>query len=387
MQPPTNNPGTSSRLQSIDLLRGLVMVIMALDHVREFFSYTPYGATDVTKASVFLFFTRWITHLCAPTFVFLSGISIFLYLRKIGSLRKTSIYLLTRGLWLIAVEVFIISFILTQGYQLTLLEVIWTIGGSMILLAGLIWFPRWLQITLSLAMILGHNVLPPIGNVTPENILLALLHNTPFFINTPPVLVAYTIVPWVGVMLLGYSIGPWFTRTVARRNKLLLSTGVLALVFFIVLRFFNMYGDPAPWTVQERGGIYTLLSFLNLTKLPPSLLFLSVTLGISCLLLVFIDRIPVAMKQGIITYGRVPFFFFILHLAVISLGSYVWTYISFGKGVNLSFMSAKDWPVEYQPSLWRTYIVWFLLIILLYWPCRWYGQYKAAGKAPWVSYL
>ena len=265
-------PEEYPRLQSIDLVRGLVMIIMALDHVREFFSYTTYRPTDVTQASVFLFFTRWVTHLCAPTFVFLSGISIFLYLKKIGSLKKTSVFLLTRGLWLIAVEILLLSFILTQGYQLTLLEVIWTIGCSMILLAGLIWLPRWIQITLSLAMIVGHNALPSIGKVSTGNMLLALLHNSPFLISNPPVLVAYTIVPWVGVMLLGYVIGSWFTYTRQTRDYLLLRAGVLALILFIILRSLNIYGDPSPWSIQERGGIYTLLSFINVSKSPPSLL-------------------------------------------------------------------------------------------------------------------
>jgi len=380
-------PEEFPRLQSIDLVRGLVMIIMALDHVREFFSYTTYRATDVKQASVFLFFTRWVTHICAPTFVFLSGISIFLYLRKIGSLKKTSVFLLTRGLWLIAVEILVISFILTQGYQLTLLAVIWTIGCSMILLAGLVWLPRWIQMTLALAMIMGHDALPAIGKVSADNMLLAFLHNSPFFISSPPVLVAYTIIPWVGVMLLGYVIGPWFTYTRQRRDHLLLRAGVLALILFIILRSLNIYGDPSPWSNQERGGIYTLLSFINVSKSPPSLLFLCVTLGIACLLLVLVDRISTGIKEIFMTYGRVPLFFFILHLAVISFASFVWTYISFGKGVNLSFISAKNWPTGYQPSLWRTYLVWLLLIILLYLPCRWYGKYKATSKAWWVSYL
>lgn len=380
-------PEEYPRLQSIDLVRGLVMIIMALDHVRDFFSYTAYRPTDVTQASVPLFFTRWVTHLCAPTFVFLSGISIFLYLKKMGSLKKTSVFLLTRGLWLIAVEIFLISFILTQGYQLTLLEVIWAIGCSMILLAGLVWLPRWVQIALALAMIVGHNALPPIGKVSDDNMLFALLHNSPFFISNPPVLVAYTIVPWVGVMLLGYVIGSWFTYTLQKRNYLLLRAGVLALILFIILRSLNIYGDPSPWSIQERGSIYTLLSFINVSKSPPSLLFLCVTLGIACLLLVLADRISTGIKHVIITYGRVPFFFFILHLAVISFTSFVWTHLSFGKGVNLSFTSPMDWPAEYHPSLWRAYFVWLLLIIILYFPCRWYGKYKATSKAWWVSYL
>jgi len=363
------------------------MIIMALDHAREFFSYTSYRPTDVTQASVSLFFTRWVTHLCAPTFVFLSGISIFLYAKKIGSLKKTSVFLLTRGLWLIALEIFVISFILTQGYQLTLLEVIWAIGCSMILLAGLIWLPRWIQIVFSLTVILGHDAFPLVGMALNDNMLLAFLHNSPFFISNPPVLVAYTIVPWVAVMLLGYVLGEWFNYPPQKRDKLLLSVGISALILFVALRFLNIYGDPSPWSIQERGGIYTFLSFINVSKSPPSLLFLCVTLGIACLLLVLLNKISTGVKQVFITYGRVPFFFFIVHLAVISFASYVWTYISFGKAVNLSFENAKNWPSAYEPSLARTYFVWLLLIIMLYFPCRWYGKSKANSNAWWMSYL
>ncbi|HTF29318.1 MAG TPA: heparan-alpha-glucosaminide N-acetyltransferase domain-containing protein, partial [Flavitalea sp.] len=355
--------------------------------VRDFFSYTTYRPDDVTQASVFLFFTRWITHFCAPTFVFLSGISMYLYCKKAGSRKKTSVFLLTRGFWLIAVEILIISFILTQGYQLTLLEVIWTIGCSMVLLAALIWLPRWLQVILSLVMIAGHNALPMIEKVTSGNIFFAFLHNTPFFIDEPPVLVAYTIVPWVGVMLLGYAIGSWFLYPPQKRDKLLLRTGIVALVFFLVFRFLNIYGDPSPWSIQERGGIYTLLSFLKVSKYPPSLLFLCITLGISCILLVFAEKISTTAKKILSNYGRVPFFFFIVHLAVISCTSWLWTYISFGKGVNLSFESAKNWPAEYHPSLLRAYFVWVMIIIALYFPCLWYGRYKAKNRAWWVSYL
>ncbi|NNV56286.1 DUF1624 domain-containing protein [Panacibacter sp. KCS-6] len=380
-------PQQSHRLQSIDLLRGLIMIIMMLDHVREFFSYTPYQPTDITQASVALFFTRWVTHLCAPTFVFLSGISVFLYFKRVDSLAKTSVFLLTRGIWLIVVEIFVISAILTQGYQLTLLEVIWAIGCSMLLLAGLIWLPRWLQIILALAMIMGHDAVPFVGMITKDNFLLALLHNPPFFIPSPTVLIAYTIVPWVGVMLLGFIMGSWFNLAPQQRDKQLLITGAAALILFVVLRLLNVYGDPSLWSSQQRGSIYTFLSFLNVSKSPPSLLFLSVTLGISCILLVLLNKIPAAIKQVFITYGRVPLFFFIVHLAVISFASRVWTYMAYGKGVNLSFEDAKNWPAAYEPSLIRTYLLWLLLIILLYFPCKWYGNYKAGSKAWWVSYL
>ena len=377
----------NNRLASIDIVRGLIMIIMALDHVRDFFSYTTYRPDDVTQASVLLFLTRWITHLCAPTFVFLSGISIYLYFKRTASKKKTAVFLLTRGLWLVVVEVLVISFILTQGYQLTLLEVIWAIGCSMILLAGLIWLPRWLQIVLSLAMIAGHNAVPTLSEVSSSNIVLAFLHNTPFFINKPPILVAYTIVPWVGVMLLGYVMASWFLYEPQLRDRLLLRTGVFALVLFIALRFLNVYGDPAPWSVQDRGGIFTVLSFLKVSKYPPSLLFLSVTLGITCILLAYAERISSRAKEVLIIYGRVPLFYFITHLAIISVTSLLWTYFAYGRAVNLSFESAKDWPAEYHPSLLRTYIVWALVVGALYFPCRWYGNYKIKNKAWWLPYL
>ena len=381
-----NNTQTP-RLTSIDALRGLVIIIMALDHVRDYFSYTAYRVTDLTQASVMLFATRWITHLCAPTFIFLSGISIYLYYKKIADRKKTSVFLLTRGAWLIFIEIFVISFVLTQAYQMTLLAVFWAIGCSMILLSALIWLPRWLQILLAIVMIAGHNALPPIGQVSGTNVLIALLHNSPFFIAKPPVLVAYTIVPWVGVMLLGYCIGSWFTYPPQKRNLFFLRTGFTALFLFLVLRYSNMYGDPFPWSAQERGNIYTALSFLNVTKSPPSLLFLCVTLGIACLLLVLVEKIPSRLQHFFVVYGRVPLFFFVLHLAVISLGAYIWTWVSFGQPVNLSFTPAKDWPRGYEPNLWRAYAVWLLLIAVFYFPCRWYGQYKAKSRSRLMSYL
>jgi hypothetical protein len=153
------------------------------------------------------------------------------------------------------------------------------------------------------------------------------------------------------------------------------------------MRFLNLYGDPSPWSIQERGGIFTLLSFFKVSKSPPSLLFLWVALGIACILLVQAERIPARAKEILITYGRVPLFYFITHLAIISSTSFLWTHFSFGKGVNLSFMPAKDWPAEYHPSLLRTYFVWVLLIGALYFPCRWYARYKAKSRAWWVSYL
>ncbi len=248
-----DNSQSSNRLESIDIVRGLIMMIMALDHVREFFSYTAFRADDVTQTSVALFFTRWITHICAPTFVFLSGISIYLYHKKDNRYEKTAMFLITRGLWLIAAEMLLISFILTQGYDLTVLEVIWSIGCSMILLSGLILLPRSLQIAMSLAMIVGHHLLPVFMNVTPGNVVFAFLHNFPFVAGEHPVLVAYTIIPWVGVMLLGYAIGPWFLNGPQIRTRLLLRAGIVSLLVFFCCEVPEYLWRPIPLECAGAG--------------------------------------------------------------------------------------------------------------------------------------
>ncbi|MDZ7646759.1 MAG: hypothetical protein U5K54_05990 [Cytophagales bacterium] len=201
-------------------------------------------------------------------------------------------------------------------------------------------------------------------------------------------MVAYTIVPWVGVMLLGYGIGVWFLEDTHTRKKLLLRSGISALVlFYCAWRVINAYGNPAPWSVQERGDIFTVLSVLKVSKYPPSLLFLLVTLGIACLLLAYADRLSAGVKKILLPYGRVPFFYFVVHLALISVASLVWTYFAFGTGINLSVTPPTAWPADYQPSLLRTYFVWVLVVAALYPPCVWYAHYKAKSKAWWVSYL
>lgn len=360
------------------------MIIMALDHVREFWGPTGYRAEDLTQTSVLLFATRWVTHLCAPTFLFLSGISIYLYLNKVNSLKKTSYYLLTRGVWLILMELMVISFIMTQGYDLTVLEVVWVFGWSMILLAGLIYLPRLVLVVISVGLIAFHNLVPNV-QAPADNLVLALLHNSPFFIPAPPTLVAYPLIPWAAVMLAGFTIGNWFVETPEKRDSRLLIMGAFLLTVFIVLRLANAYGDPSIWKIQDRGLVYTLLSFLNVTKQPPSLLFLSVTLGISFFLLVAFSKLRGRITKILVTYGQVPFFYFVIHFAVISFSSYVWSYFKFGKGVNLAFSSAKDLPSDYEPSLLRVYLVWVVVLALLYFPCMWFAAYKRRRKNWWTS--
>jgi uncharacterized membrane protein len=378
------------RVQAIDIVRGLVMVIMALDHVREFWSPTAVRPEDVAQASQLLFFTRWITHFCAPTFVFLSGLSIYLYQQKQPNKARVSRFLLTRGVWLIALEILVISLLLTWSYELVLLQVIWAIGWGMVLLAGLIWLPCALLIGLAAAMLLGHNLLPVIQPVTAANLVPALLHNSPFVLPVPALtsfLVAYTIGPWLAVMLAGYLVGPWFRLPQLQRQRWLRRAGVGLLLLFAIVRATNFYGDPAPWSVQPRGLAYSMLSFLNVTKYPPSLLFVSLTVGVALLLLSWLETGSGRPGQWLRTYGQVPFFYYLLHLLLISGGAWVWTRLAFGRPVNLGFIPSKDWPVAYHPSLLRAYVVWLLVVLALYWPCRWYSGFKRRHTYWWLSYL
>ncbi|TGE25035.1 DUF1624 domain-containing protein [Hymenobacter aquaticus] len=382
--------GSTPRVQAVDVVRGLVMVIMALDHVRDFWSSTAIRPEDLTQASGALFFTRWITHFCAPTFVFLSGVSIWLQLQKQGSRGAASWRLLTRGLWLIGVEVVVITFLLQWSHELLVLEVIWAIGGGMVLMAGLLWLPRPVLAALAALIVLGHDALPFIQPVTPANASWALLHNTPFvlpLVQLPPLLVAYSVGPWLGVMLAGYVVGPWFGLPLADRARRLRTAGAVLLVVFGVLRATNWYGDPAPWSGQARGALYTGLSLLNVSKYPPSLLFVGLTLGVSLLLLSRLETVDNRLTRTLRTYGQVPFFYFLLHLLLISAGAWLWTRLAFGQAVNLSFTPPASWPKGYEPSLWRAYAVWAAVVVLLYWPCRWYGSYKRRHRYWWLSYL
>ncbi|OON67121.1 DUF1624 domain-containing protein [Hymenobacter sp. CRA2] len=381
---------TKVRVASIDVVRGLVMVIMALDHIREFWSPSTVRPEDVTQASVALFFTRWVTHFCAPTFVFLSGVSIYLYAQKQPNRGRVSRFLLTRGLWLVALELIVITFLLQWSHQLLVLEVIWAIGWAMVLLAGLIWLPRPVLVALAVLIIGGHNLLAPTQPVTAGNWWWALLHNPPGVVALPPLpplLEAYAVLPWTGVMLAGYLIGPWFRAEAGQRQRWLVGAGAALLVLFVGLRLLNGYGDPQPWSVQPRGALYTVLSFLNVQKYPPSLLFLSLTLGVALLLLAGLERATGAVSRVLRTFGQVPFFYFLLHLALISGSAWVWTRLAFGQAVNFGFEPQQNWPAAYTFHLWRAYLVWAVLVLLIYWPCRWYARYKQQHAYWWLSYL
>ena len=326
---------TRVRIASVDLLRGLVIIIMALDHVRDYFSLTAFAPTDLSETSTAFFFTRWITHFCAPVFIFLSGTSAWLYRSNRGvSDAELSRFLISRGLWLVFLEITAISFFWQFAYQVMILQVIWAIGVSMIALGLLVFLPRKIILTIGLAMVLLHNGM--LDGVQPAQFgsyywLWNLLHVSGFipFEGMPiqGVYLGYPVIPWIGVMAIGYCLGPLLERPAEQRDRQLLIIGLAVTVLFLVLRFFNLYGEPglspadAVWQDHGRGAWFAVLSFLNTTKYPPSLLFLCMTLGPAIVLLSVLERWR-GKVAGIVTiYGRVPFLFYVLHIPIIHLAS------------------------------------------------------------------
>jgi uncharacterized membrane protein len=398
------------RVNSIDVLRGIVMVIMALDHVRDFFykpdvisgdaSSVAMDPTNLGTTVPLLFFTRWITHFCAPIFVFLAGTSIFLMSQK-KTKKELSIFLLKRGLFLVLLEIIIITFSwrFDPEYHIIILQVIWAIGISMIILSLLIFLPLTVVSALGVVIVFGHNILD-YENVSAGlkgSALANLFYFSNFsaivFDNTHLAIVVYSFLPWTGVMLLGFCFGKLYQQGVnpARRKKILIGVGVGLIVLFIILRFINKYGDPVPWSQQSRGSVYTFLSFLNLNKYPPSLLFLCMTIGPGILLLAFIENVQNWFTRIMNIYGRVPMFYYILHFYLIHVLVVIQFFISGystemikGNG-NLFFFR----PPDFGFTLGAIYYVWFFVVVALYPLCKKYDRYKTlhAKDKWWLRYL
>ena len=311
---------TKQRIKTIDLLKGLVIVIMAIDHVRDYFHYSSYffDATDPTLTTIPLFFTRFITNFCAPAFSFLAGVSAFMVGQR-KSPKELSIFLLKRGLWLVFVELVIMNFgwHFDISFKSVSFQVIWSLGISMILLAGLLHLPKKAILIFSCTLIFGHNLL---DNIHFDNILWTFLHERKIFLTTidHEFRVGYSIIPWVAVMSLGYCFGSFYDKTYQpiKRQKLFNTIGIAAFVFFVVLRSINVYGNKLPW--QDYGNMkQTLFSFLNLNKYPPSLSFLLVTLGGALLFLANSEKLKGKVVNFFCVFGRVPFFFYIIHIYLI----------------------------------------------------------------------
>ena len=384
----------SNRVTSIDLLRGVVMIIMALDHVRDYFHADSlrFDPTDLSQSNLILFLTRWITHFCAPVFVFLAGTSAFLYGQR-KTTKELSIFLLKRGLWLILLEVTIVSFAwsFNRNFNFTGLQVIWALGISMIALAALIHLPRRIIFIIGVIIVAGHNLLDAFHF---DSFGWAALHEQKRFQVTDShiIRVAYPVLPWIGIMALGYCFAKLYTTdfSTEKRTKWLWSAGIGVIALFIVLRGLNFYGDPNPWAV-EASPTFTVLSFLNTEKYPPSLLYTAMTIGPSLIFLALMEEVNNRFTKKIIHIGRVPMFYYILHLYLIH------ALAMFGAEV-----SGFDWSdmvlhhrVRLDPQLKGygfhlgvTYLVWIAVVISLYPLCKWYDKYKTSHREKWwLSYL
>lgn len=392
---------TKSRIESIDILRGIIMVIMALDHVRDYFHITANTDDPLNLATTtpFLFFTRWISHFCAPIFIFLSGTSIYLQ-----SLRKTkkelSIFLITRGIWLVFAEIIIISFAWSFDpyYNFHFLQVIWAIGISMIILGFVIRLPFNVILAMGILIVFCHNLLD-----IPESVpgfkagfWWDLFHHGSFvaypYAPNHSFLLVYPFVPWTGLMMLGHCLGIFFTPTFSaqHRRKILSSIGLAMILFFIVLRFINSYGDPVAWSAQK-NSLFTFFSFLNVHKYPPSLLFMCLTIGTALLLLPLLEKIQNGFTNSMRIFGRVAFFYYIIHIYLVHLLA---AFCFFARGHSFhEEAGGGHFPFYFVASgegygLPVVYVIWIAVVIALYPLCKWYDKYKTNHPEKWwLSYL
>jgi uncharacterized membrane protein len=392
------------RVDSVDLLRGLIMVIMMLDHTRDFvhrdaFAFDP---ANVSRTFPLLFFTRWITHFCAPLFVFLAGTAVSFQEVRGRSKAQLSRFLVTRGLWLIALEL-LLFFNFHYAELLCFVQVIWVTGWSMIVLAAAIHLPlRW-NIALGLAVIALHNLLDGVrvttfnGPGTPvpgfwESVWYVLHRQGPIFplgFPGPIVFVIYPLIPWPAVMLAGYAFGSLYRKEANDRRRALLLIGTAIVLGFVIVRLINVYGDPAPWTTQF-GGAKAILSFLALTKYPPSLLYLMMTIGPGILFLAFAERHSSSVLARVfITFGRVPLFFYLLQWVMAHVLAIAATWIA-GKPTGYLFSNvgfAGPVPTNVGFGLPLVYALWILGVILLYPLCAWFAGVKARRRDWWLSYV
>jgi len=373
--------GRERRIASIDVLRGLVMALMALDHTRDFFSTAGFNPRDVADPALFL--TRWITHFCAPTFILLAGLSAFLY-GSGRSVAETSRFLLVRGLWLILIEFTLVR--LGWTFDLSFLHeytagVIWVIGASMVALALLVWLPRWAIAGVALVMIGSHNLVDGIRaeQLGQGGALWYFLHQPGFvhLSDSVSVFVLYPLVPWIGVMAAGYALGPVMRLEPAARQRLLFGLGAALTLGFVLLRASNVYGDPAPWSAQGHW-LATALSFLNCEKYPPSLLYLLMTLGPALMLLAAFEHAHGRAACVLGIFGQVPFFFYVVHIYLIHALAVV---------AALAMTGTLEANPDVGIGLAGIYLVWLLVLGLLYPVCRWFAGLKQRGSAWWWRYL
>lgn len=389
----TKNPlYDGRRLPAIDRLRGLVMVLMALDHMRDFFDadVMRFSPTDLDRTYPFLFFTRFITHFCAPTFTVLAGVSAYLYGATVKDPAALSKFLAARGLWLIFLDVVVISPIWGMGWGRIELATLWAIGCGLVALAALSRLSPRIVLFVGLAIVFGHNLLDGIhaADLGAFGPWWSLLHEPGKLPFGTPGGVLYPALPWIGVAALGYGLGPLFLEPAKRRDHTLYLVGGAALTLFVLLRFSNLYGDPHGWSPQ-RDSVFTLLSFLKVTKYPPSLLYLLVTLGGAALALPALERVKGWIGAGLTVFGRTPLFFYVLHLYVGVGAALAFT---LARGYSLqdiaSWAKAGGPPADFGAGLAGAYVAWILVVLALYPLCRWFADVKRRRRDLWwLTYL
>ncbi len=396
---PDGAPG-AGRILAMDALRGAIMILMALDHTRDFLhsAAMSFSPTDLSRTTAPIFFTRWITHFCAPVFAFTAGIGAFFWARR-RTKTQLSRFLLTRGLWLMLLEVTVLRFIfmleIRFGGKLVILTVLWMLGLCMVVMAALVHLPARGLLGMSLAVIAAHNLLDSVRAASFGRAawLWDILHQQGVFpVDGAKVLVAYPLVPWFAVLTAGYCLGPVLQWEPARRQRFLVRLGLVLTAAFILLRALNFYGDPAPWSRQP-SALFTVLSFMNCTKYPPSLEFLLMTLGPSLLAMGWLEPLRLSAANPAIVFGRVPFFFFLLHLAVIHALVILLNLLRYGPASFLLMPGPsmggprQMFPSDYGFNLGVVYAVWIAVILLVFPACRWYARLKQQRTDWWLSYL
>jgi uncharacterized membrane protein len=380
------------RVESVDILRGIVMILMALDHVRDYFGQPGVSPTNLAETTIPLFFTRWVTHFCAPTFFLLMGTGAYLALAR-RSKSQLSGFLFTRGLWLIFLEVTLFRCLGWQfnfDYHVTLLMILWALGCTMIALSALVYLPAPVVTAFGIVMIAGHNLFDGIRSSSP---LWSILHRPNLLVPGPPhaLWTLYPLVPWIGVTAAGYGLGQIYSWDSDRRRHFLLSWGIRMCVAFLVLRAANVYGDPSRWSMQKSVA-FTVLSFINTTKYPPSLLFLLMTLGPAMIALSLLDAQTPRLLRPALVFGRVPMFYYLLHVPLIHLLATGVCFFRYGH-VHWMFESPDlgHFPISPPPgwgfSLPIIYLVWIFVVLVLYPVCHWFAGYKRRYSYVWLSYF
>src|SRR5256885_15305429 len=388
---------TSRRIHSIDVARGVAMVLMAIDHVRVYAGVPPGGPRPG------VFFTRWITNFVAPAFAFLSGTSAYLLGQKLGSTRALSRYLLTRGLILVLLELTVIRVAWTFNFRFgeyLLAGVIWMLGWCMVLMSALVWLPVVVIGAFGVAVIFLHNIMdfiaPPndsLGQGAMDWLWQILYYGGPIQLGAhgPTLAVLYSIVPWIGVMAAGYAFGAILSMEAVRRDRLCVLIGIGALIVFLLLRALDVYGDPRHWHVSSPTPVPTFFRFINPSKYPASLQFLLMPLGPMFVLLPLFEHARGKIGEIVATFGRVPMFYYLLHIPAIHFAAVIVSlirerHIDAWLFDNHPMMNGPP-PQDYMWSLGLPYVVFIVVVTVLYFPSRWYWRRKSTHPTGWIRYV